>query len=209
MISLAKEYRRAEKNTPLVGFSNAKHTDRRNLKAIYLIRISLPILLRTETLYIARRLLLTRNSLASSRPRIQPMTLMFSSTRPFGSLSKRDLSQTRSPLAELRPLLILKTRSLDHQSPAICLVRRFALYSLVTLLPFSSCLQSSAPSTPVATGSTPAPTSAAPTEIIGNFGSCSVPQIEFGAGFDNRKETSFEPIDKSETCGCIRNAASR
>jgi hypothetical protein len=33
---------------------------------------------------------------------------------------------------------------------------------------------------------------------IGNFGSCSVPQIEFGAGFDNRKETSFEPVDKSE-----------
>jgi hypothetical protein len=28
MISLAKEYRRAEKNTPLVGFSNATHTDR-------------------------------------------------------------------------------------------------------------------------------------------------------------------------------------
>ena len=31
---------------------------------------------------------------------------------------------------------------------------------------------------------------------IGNFGSCSVPQIEFGAGFDGRKETSFEPVDK-------------
>ena len=33
---------------------------------------------------------------------------------------------------------------------------------------------------------------------IGNFGSCSVPQIEFGVGFDNRKETSFEPVDKSK-----------
>ncbi|EPQ51272.1 hypothetical protein GLOTRDRAFT_81429 [Gloeophyllum trabeum ATCC 11539] len=32
---------------------------------------------------------------------------------------------------------------------------------------------------------------------IGNFGSCSVPQIEFGAGFDNRKETSFQPTDKA------------
>ncbi|VDC04787.1 unnamed protein product [Peniophora sp. CBMAI 1063] len=32
---------------------------------------------------------------------------------------------------------------------------------------------------------------------IGNFGSCSVPQIEFGAGFDGRKETSFEPVDKT------------
>ena len=33
---------------------------------------------------------------------------------------------------------------------------------------------------------------------IGNFGSCSVPQIEFGVGFDNRKETSFEPVDKGK-----------
>ena len=32
---------------------------------------------------------------------------------------------------------------------------------------------------------------------IGDFGSCSVPQIEFGVGFDNRKETSFEPVDES------------
>jgi hypothetical protein len=32
---------------------------------------------------------------------------------------------------------------------------------------------------------------------IGNFGKCSVPQIEFGVGFDNRKETSFQPVDKS------------
>ncbi|KAF9003972.1 hypothetical protein BDQ17DRAFT_1241729 [Cyathus striatus] len=32
---------------------------------------------------------------------------------------------------------------------------------------------------------------------IGNFGSCSVPQIEFGVGFDNRKETSFQPVNKT------------
>ena len=32
---------------------------------------------------------------------------------------------------------------------------------------------------------------------IGNFGKCSVPQIEFATGFDNRRETSFEPVDRS------------
>ena len=31
---------------------------------------------------------------------------------------------------------------------------------------------------------------------VGDFGKCSVPQIEFGVGFDNRKETSFQPADK-------------
>ncbi|KAL1729146.1 hypothetical protein EV714DRAFT_251787 [Schizophyllum commune] len=32
---------------------------------------------------------------------------------------------------------------------------------------------------------------------IGDFGSCTVPQIEFGQGFDNRKETAFQPVDKT------------
>ena len=36
---------------------------------------------------------------------------------------------------------------------------------------------------------------------IGDFGSCSVPQIEFGQGFDGRKETSFKPVDQSEFIG--------
>ncbi|KAJ3566298.1 hypothetical protein NP233_g7089 [Leucocoprinus birnbaumii] len=30
-----------------------------------------------------------------------------------------------------------------------------------------------------------------------NFGSCSIPEIEFGDGFDGRKETSFQPVDKT------------
>lgn len=32
---------------------------------------------------------------------------------------------------------------------------------------------------------------------IGNFGTCSVPEIKFGVGFDGRTETSFEPTDQS------------
>ncbi|KAJ7192786.1 hypothetical protein GGX14DRAFT_577784 [Mycena pura] len=32
---------------------------------------------------------------------------------------------------------------------------------------------------------------------IGNFGKCTIPQIEFGVGFDSRKETSFQPVDKT------------
>jgi len=41
----------------------------------------------------------------------------------------------------------------------------------------------------------PAPTDPA---LARKFGSCSVPQIKFGVGFDNRKETSFEPADKGQ-----------
>ena len=41
---------------------------------------------------------------------------------------------------------------------------------------------------------------------IGNFGSCSVPQITFAVGLDNRKETAFEPTDlKSYNHGSAQN----
>ncbi|KZT25910.1 hypothetical protein NEOLEDRAFT_1156051 [Neolentinus lepideus HHB14362 ss-1] len=49
----------------------------------------------------------------------------------------------------------------------------------------------------VATSSAAAASSTAAASSIGNFGSCSIPQIEFGVGFDNRKETSFQPTDKT------------
>jgi hypothetical protein len=39
-------------------------------------------------------------------------------------------------------------------------------------------------------------TSTASPSAIGNFGSCSIPEIEFGAGFDGRNETSFQPVDR-------------
>lgn len=42
-----------------------------------------------------------------------------------------------------------------------------------------------------------AASSTASSSSIGNFGSCTVPQIEFGVGFDNRKETSFQPVDET------------
>lgn len=47
------------------------------------------------------------------------------------------------------------------------------------------------------TAAAPVASSTASPNDIGDFGKCSVPQIEFGVGFDNRKETSFEPVDKS------------
>jgi len=31
---------------------------------------------------------------------------------------------------------------------------------------------------------------------VGNFGSCTLPEIQFATGFDGRKETSFEPVDQ-------------
>lgn len=64
----------------------------------------------------------------------------------------------------------------------------------------STAASSTAASTDTATANLPAATPVAGTAgdaAIGNFGKCSVPEIEFAVGFDNRKETSFQPKDKA------------
>lgn len=48
-----------------------------------------------------------------------------------------------------------------------------------------------------AAASAAAASSTASASQIGDFGKCTVPQIEFGVGFDNRKETSFQPVDQT------------
>ncbi|KAF4613479.1 hypothetical protein D9613_007807 [Agrocybe pediades] len=53
------------------------------------------------------------------------------------------------------------------------------------------------PTTSSAAAATTTPATENGNNLIGNFGSCTVPQIEFAAGFDNRKETSFQPVDKA------------
>ncbi|KAG5643014.1 hypothetical protein DXG03_001752 [Asterophora parasitica] len=49
---------------------------------------------------------------------------------------------------------------------------------------------------PITTAAPQNPTPPTNGSKIGNFGSCSVPQMEFGVGFDGRRETSFQPVDK-------------
>lgn len=50
--------------------------------------------------------------------------------------------------------------------------------------------------TATASSEAPAATSTGTTST-GDFGSCSTPEIKFGVGLDNRKETAFEPADKN------------
>ncbi|KAF7314188.1 hypothetical protein MKEN_00891000 [Mycena kentingensis (nom. inval.)] len=61
----------------------------------------------------------------------------------------------------------------------------------------SAAADSAASSTTTAEASdaTEASDSTSNASSIGDFGSCSIPEIEFAAGFDGRKETSFQPAD--------------
>ncbi|KAK0193888.1 hypothetical protein F5146DRAFT_953030 [Armillaria mellea] len=70
--------------------------------------------------------------------------------------------------------------------------------SVVTVTVSGSATATATDAVTVSVGtSTAATATSTSSAAIGNFGSCSVPQIEFGVGFDNRKETSFEPVDKT------------
>ncbi|KAH9945375.1 uncharacterized protein BXZ73DRAFT_38037 [Epithele typhae] len=66
----------------------------------------------------------------------------------------------------------------------------------VTLSPQGSSVAAQ-PAASTSVAASPAASTGAAAGGIGNFGKCSVPQIEFGVGFDNRKETSFQPVDKA------------
>lgn len=63
-----------------------------------------------------------------------------------------------------------------------------------------------APNTDIASPTSAAAPTASPATGnnggIGNFGKCSVPQIEFAAGIDGRRETSFQPVDKGAFIAC-------
>ncbi|CCM05271.1 uncharacterized protein FIBRA_07483 [Fibroporia radiculosa] len=47
------------------------------------------------------------------------------------------------------------------------------------------------------TASATAATSTLSSSVIGDFGSCSVPEIEFGTGFGGRTETAFQPVNQT------------
>ncbi|EGN94713.1 hypothetical protein SERLA73DRAFT_162820 [Serpula lacrymans var. lacrymans S7.3] len=62
----------------------------------------------------------------------------------------------------------------------------------------SIAVTSTVASTSVTTASSSAPSATATSSSNGaNFGSCSTPQIEFGAGFNGRTETSFQAVDQN------------
>ena len=76
----------------------------------------------------------------------------------------------------------------------------FLLKSLVTVTVTGTATPASTDAVTVSVGgtTTAAATPTAAPGAIGDFGSCTVPQIEFGPGFDGRRETSFQPADKSQ-----------
>lgn len=188
MIEIAKEYRQAEKNTPPDFTTN-------------------PPTLRNSVFCQKAPKNAELNGLVQAQDPANDPDIFFdpalkasvirgtqANTEPFGGAAANpepaentDAAETSTEVAETGTSVAAEATAAVTDCPAV-----------VTVTVTGAAAEPTGTDVPTVTvGGTeaaPAPTS---TVDLGDadFGSCSVPQIEFGQGFDNRRETSFRPVD--------------
>ncbi|THV07401.1 hypothetical protein K435DRAFT_815603 [Dendrothele bispora CBS 962.96] len=181
MIALAVEYRQAEKNTP-PDFTTNPPTNRnsvfcqtapKNAELNGLVQAQDPANDPNIFFDPATKASVTLGSQANTFP-----------LGSSGSSGAANASSTADDAAAAAPTV---------QQAAVDTATAGACVTTVTVTVGTDSAASTTAAAPVATASAVASGSG----NIGDFGSCSVPQIEFGVGFDNRKETSFQPVDKT------------
>lgn len=119
-------------------------------------------------------------------------------TAPFGSAAASQASVTAGAAST-----VTGTHSVPSNSSTACQV---TITVTVTANATAAATVTGSEGTPGITAAPSASPASVPAGV--SFGSCSVPKIEFGKGFDNRKETSFQPADKkSYNHGSAQNIA--
>ncbi|RDX57404.1 hypothetical protein OH76DRAFT_37866 [Lentinus brumalis] len=182
MIALAVEYRQAEKNTPPDFTTNPP----KNRNSVFCQKAPKHAEL---------------NGLVQAQDPANDPNLFFdpatgktvtkgsqANTSPFGSSGSNNAAAAPSSTAVLA---VSATESATATATASS-----DCESVVTVTVTASATDA-ASTAAAATSAAAAASSTADASAIGDFGSCSVPQIQFGVGFDNRKETSFEPVDQT------------
>ncbi|KAK0480026.1 hypothetical protein IW261DRAFT_106754 [Armillaria novae-zelandiae] len=201
MIALAIEYRQAEKNTP-PDFTTQPPTPRNSVFCQTAPKNS------------------QLNGLVQAQDPANDPNLFFdpalgatvklgsqANTFPFGTDGTSTSSDTNTTATESTASeTALATESATATDSATEVTGTGVLaadpcVSVITVTVTGTATAAATDAVTVSVGTSTAATAATATSTsgaaIGNFGSCSVPQIEFGVGFDNRKETSFEPVDKT------------
>ncbi|KAK0469659.1 uncharacterized protein EV420DRAFT_55475 [Desarmillaria tabescens] len=197
MIALAIEYRQAEKNTP-PDFSTQPPTPRNSVFCQTAPKNS------------------QLNGLVQAQDPANDPNLFFdpalgatvklgsqANTFPFGTNGTNTSSDTNSTSTESTASETAQTTetatatdsATEVSGTGVLAVSPCVSVVTVTVSGSATTTASDAVTVSVGTSATATPTSTS-SSAIGDFGSCSVPQIEFGVGFDNRKETSFQPVDK-------------
>ncbi|KAK0204895.1 hypothetical protein DFS33DRAFT_1382785 [Desarmillaria ectypa] len=197
MIELAIEYRQAEKNTP-PDFSTQPSTPRNSVFCQTAPKNS------------------QLNGLVQAQDPANDPNLFFdpalgatvklgsqANTFPFGTNGTNTSSDTNgtstesaaSETAQATETATATDSAAEITGTGILVADPCVSVVTVTVSGSATAAASDAVTVSVSASSAATPTSTS-SSTIGDFGSCSVPQIEFGVGFDNRKETSFEPVDK-------------
>ncbi|KAI0326626.1 hypothetical protein GY45DRAFT_73962 [Cubamyces sp. BRFM 1775] len=190
MIALAIEYRQAEKNTP-PDFTTNPPTNRNSVFCQKAPKNSqLNGLVQAQDPANDPNTFFDPATGKSVKKGDQPNTFPFGTTGSASSGSSGSSASSASAAASTSSAanLAVSTGSSDAADPC---------ESVVTVFVTATAEATSTAVLAATSTSAAAATSTASASDIGNFGSCSVPQIEFGVGFDNRKETSFQPVDKT------------
>ncbi|KAI0359976.1 hypothetical protein OH77DRAFT_1493446 [Trametes cingulata] len=184
MIALAIEYRQAEKNTP-PDFTTNPPTNRNSVFCQKAPKHSeLAGLVQAQDPANDPNLFFDPATGKSVKKGDQPNTFPFGSSGSSGSAASSGSSAAATTTANLA----VATGTDDASEPC---------ESVLTVTVTASVTDAAATATAASSTAAAAATTTAAAGNIGDFGSCSVPQIEFGVGFDNRKETSFQPVDKT------------
>ncbi|OSD06465.1 hypothetical protein PYCCODRAFT_1464397 [Trametes coccinea BRFM310] len=199
MIALAVEYRQAEKNTP-PDFSTNPPTNRNSVFCQKAPKNpELNGLVQAQDPANDPNIFFDPATGKSVKKGDQPNTFPFGtsgsassgSSNSTAAASSAAVSSTAAAATSSTANLAVATGTDDAADPC---------ESVVTVTVTAAATATDATSTAVLAAtstSAAAATSTAAAGDIGDFGSCSIPQIEFGVGFDGRKETSFQPVDKT------------
>ncbi|TFK75227.1 hypothetical protein BDN72DRAFT_564468 [Pluteus cervinus] len=198
MIQIAKEYRQAEKNTP-PDFSTNPPALRNSVFCQKAPKNQdLDGLVQAQDPANDPNLFFDPATGGTVTKGGQPNTFPFGQSGTSASQQQVD-SKSKSALT-ISPTFTMPVRVEDIAVTAAC-----TNVITVTVSGVAPSLPTDAVTVTVSGGSATSTDSAIPTftagpspgtPSVGEFGSCSVPQIEFGVGFDDRKETSFQPVDK-------------
>ncbi|OBZ72196.1 hypothetical protein A0H81_07966 [Grifola frondosa] len=204
MIALAVEYRQVEKNTP-PDFTTNPPTNRNSVFCQTAPKNSqLNGLVQAQDPANDPNVFFDPATQASVQKGAQPNTFPFgtsgSSSSNSSALASVSVSASTSVSSSVvsvtatgDALVVASTTATDDCEATVTVTAAIAAATTSD----SSVVTVSVGDTATTIASSAVASSTASSSSIGNFGTCSVPQIEFATGFDGRKETSFQPVDQT------------
>ncbi|XP_006459399.1 hypothetical protein AGABI2DRAFT_191384 [Agaricus bisporus var. bisporus H97] len=190
MIAIAKEYRQVEKNTP-PDFSTNPPTLRNSVFCQKAPRNSeLEGLVQAQDPANDPNVFFDPEKNTSVKKGAQPNTSPFGGTTNNEAITTSNIGPTRTRVVTGTAVRVQISQT---QTSVECPTAVTVTVSGTN--PAAASLTNAVTVTVGNPSQTKLPSPVASPPGVANFGGCSTPEIEFGVGFDNRKEASFRPVD--------------